>query len=195
MKSGLNIALFVGIDFTASNGTVTSPKSLHFINLTHTDTFNPYQQVIQSVGEILIHYDTDKMVPVYGFGAKPRFPEWSEQTASHCFPCTGRRGLREDEVFQVEGVLQLYSYVLANIELDGPTYFAKLIRRVIERTRIDLSSNPDHYCFLLIITDGVIHDFQPTVEELVEASKLPISIVIVGVGNEGNQWSFQILPA
>ena len=134
MKSGLNIALFVGIDFTASNGTVTSPKSLHFINLTHTDTFNPYQQVIQSVGEILIHYDSDKMVPVYGFGAKPRFPEWSEQTANHCFPCTGRRGLREDEVFQVEGVLQLYSYVLTNIELDGPTYFLREAESPCDRT-------------------------------------------------------------
>jgi hypothetical protein len=33
---------------------------------------NPYQNTIQAVGGILDNYDTDKMYPVYGFGAKVR---------------------------------------------------------------------------------------------------------------------------
>jgi hypothetical protein len=31
---------------------------------------NPYQQAIHSVLSVLEPYDTDKMYPVYGFGAK-----------------------------------------------------------------------------------------------------------------------------
>ena len=31
---------------------------------------NPYQNTIQAVGGILDKYDSDKMYPVYGFGAK-----------------------------------------------------------------------------------------------------------------------------
>ena len=36
----------------------------------------------------------------------------------------------------------------------------------------------------MLITDGVIDDFQKTVDELVEASQYPVSVVIVGVGDK-----------
>ena len=39
------------------------------------------------------------------------------------------------------------------------------------------------YFILLIITDGNIHDMKDTKELIVQASKLPCSIIIVGVGN------------
>lgn len=32
---------------------------------------------MQSVGEILLEYDDDKMVPMFGFGAIPRFPNFT----------------------------------------------------------------------------------------------------------------------
>jgi vacuolar-type H+-ATPase subunit F/Vma7 len=35
----------------------------------------------------------------------------------------------------------------------------------------------------LILTDGVINDIQKTIDEVVRGSDLPLSIVIVGVGN------------
>jgi len=40
-----------------------------------------------------------------------------------------------------------------------------------------------HYFILLIITDGIISDMHQTKSAIVNASKLPISIIIVGVGN------------
>lgn len=40
------------------------------------------------------------------------------------------------------------------------------------------------YFVLLILTDGEIHDMGETKRLLVEASKLPCSVIIVGVGNE-----------
>lgn len=36
----------------------------------------------------------------------------------------------------------------------------------------------------MILTDGEIHDMNQTVELILKASKLPISIIIIGVGNE-----------
>jgi len=39
------------------------------------------------------------------------------------------------------------------------------------------------YNILLIITDGVINDMQRTCDAIVDATKLPLSIIIVGVGN------------
>ncbi len=40
------------------------------------------------------------------------------------------------------------------------------------------------YNILLILTDGEIHDMAATVDLIVNASHLPLSIIIVGVGEE-----------
>lgn len=39
------------------------------------------------------------------------------------------------------------------------------------------------YTILLILTDGVINDLEATIDEVVKASTLPLSIIIVGIGN------------
>ena len=43
------------------------PQSLHYLS---PDGANQYTQAIQSVGEIIEPYDTDKQFPALGFGAK-----------------------------------------------------------------------------------------------------------------------------
>ena len=40
------------------------------------------------------------------------------------------------------------------------------------------------YYILLLMTDGVIDDMQETVDQIVRATSLPISIIIVGVGDK-----------
>eukprot|EP01022_Parablepharisma_sp_SALTPOND_P004117 TRINITY_DN117_c0_g2_i1.p4 TRINITY_DN117_c0_g2~~TRINITY_DN117_c0_g2_i1.p4 ORF type:complete len:194 (+),score=23.90 TRINITY_DN117_c0_g2_i1:1603-2184(+) len=40
------------------------------------------------------------------------------------------------------------------------------------------------YYILLILTDGMINDMDATIDQIVRATALPISIIIVGVGNE-----------
>jgi len=44
--------------------------------------------------------------------------------------------------------------------------------------------NRKKYYILLLITDGIINDFQETVDQIVRASSLPLSIIIVGVGDD-----------
>lgn len=40
------------------------------------------------------------------------------------------------------------------------------------------------YNVLIILTDGEIHDMPKTKDLLVGASSLPLSVIIIGVGNE-----------
>lgn len=47
---------------------------------------------------------------------------------------------------------------------------------------------------MLIITDGVISDLQKTIDQVVRGSDLPLSIVIVGVG-EADFSSMDVLDA
>lgn len=73
LRSGLELNLIVAIDFTGSNGSPTSPTSLHYMN---SNSLNQYQTAIRAVGEILLNYDSDKLIPAFGFGAKPKYPNF-----------------------------------------------------------------------------------------------------------------------
>lgn len=70
------------------------------------------------------------------------------------------------------------------VTFNGPTYFAPIISTINERCEAsEVSSRNQNYQILLIITDGIIMDLQSTIDEVVRGSDLPLSIVIVGVGN------------
>lgn len=46
-----------------------------------------------------------------------------------------------------------------------------------------MSQHNQKYLILLIITDGIINDMDKTIDEIVRGSSLPLSIIIVGVGD------------
>lgn len=178
LQGGLQINLLTCIDFTASNMSPDMPNSLHRIG----PNPNQYQQAIQAVGNILLHYDHNKMVPTYGFGAKPKFPNLNSNIVSNFFPCSG--DFQNTAGSGINGVFSLYQYANSNVVFSGPTLFAPLLAEVKEFTKANSSGNPFNYTVLLILTDGVIHDMQETISEIVKISALPLSIIIIGVGDE-----------
>eukprot|EP01119_Soliformovum_irregulare_P011920 TRINITY_DN3051_c0_g1_i1.p1 TRINITY_DN3051_c0_g1~~TRINITY_DN3051_c0_g1_i1.p1 ORF type:complete len:604 (+),score=195.97 TRINITY_DN3051_c0_g1_i1:84-1895(+) len=172
ITGGCEISLIVAIDFTASNKDPRDPNSLHFMG-----PHNEYMRAISSVGSILADYDEDGNFPVYGFGAQ--LPPRGD--VSHCFPLNGNPS--NPEVRGVDGILGAYQSALANVVLYGPTKFSEIIRTSAEISRIQNSQDSQKYFILLIITDGIINDMQQTMDEIVLAANLPLSIIIVGVGN------------
>jgi hypothetical protein len=47
----------------------------------------------------------------------------------------------------------------------------------------NVTQQVQRYFILLILTDGVINDMDDTIDRIVEATNLPLSIIIVGVGS------------
>ena len=58
----------VGIDYTASNGHPSDPRSLHYFDPATQN--NQYTDAIRCVGDIIQEYDADKLFPALGFGAQ-----------------------------------------------------------------------------------------------------------------------------
>ena len=174
LTRGCQISLIVGIDFTMSNGHPSMPKSLHYRD---SDRPNEYVLALRAVGDILIHYDSDNMVPVYGFGAK--MP--GEDSVSHCFNVN----LRNDnsEVHQVEGIVDAYYKALDALTLAGPTHLHEVLNLAIREASEHASQNDQRYYILVIVTDGICNDMQETIDSIIRASSLPLSIVVVGVGD------------
>jgi len=92
----------------------------------------------------------------------------------------------QPKVFGIEGIMNSYAYALRNVVLYGPTNFAPIIKKVIaEAEQMETTEGKgNNYHVLLIITDGKISDREETIRSIVKASFLPISIIIVGVGND-----------
>ena len=174
LRGNLSIGLIAGIDFTGSNCPCNEPFSLHYLK---NGSLNFYQQALLLVGEILEYYNHTRVIPAFGFGAE--MP--GEDSVNHCFPLSldiNRVGFGNfGELFTA------YDSTLQRIVFSGPTYFAPLIKTGIEMTRQRYSADPYNYTVLLILTDGLINDLQETMDQIVEASFWPMSIIIIGVGD------------
>lgn len=189
IAGGTQMQLTVGVDFTGSNGNPTDPRSLHWLDARPGAPLNAYGAAIAAVGDILLEYDSDKMVPAFGFGATTD----GGRSTSHCFPLTLNPG--QVEVFGVEGMLGAYRHALLNVGLSGPTHFAPIIRQAISQacTGGPATQQNQNYSIFLLLTDGQMNDVDSTIEAIVDASNgegqcastgpAPLSIVIVGVGN------------
>lgn len=171
IKGGTQINFTVAIDFTASNGNPAQPTSLHYMS---PYQLNAYAMALKAVGEIIQDYDSDKMFPALGFGAK--LPP--DGRISHEFALNGNP--QNPYCAGIEGVMEAYYQSLKSVQLYGPTNFSPVINHV---ARYAASvKDGSQYFVLLIITDGVISDMAQTKESIVNASCLPMSIIIVGVG-------------
>ena len=162
LRGGMQINLWVAIDFTGSNGAPNLPNSLHYLGAKS----NQYETAIRACGDIVAYYDYDQKFPAFGFGGKfygnPNDPEISG----------------------IDGILQAYRTVLTNTELWGPTHFHHFIDKLNETVKQDIDKeNYNNYNILMILTDGIIEDMDDTINSLVESSYLPVSVIIIGIGN------------
>lgn len=177
IMGGCQINFTVGIDFTASNGNPTQPSSLHYFQSYEP---NEYVKALSAVGEVCQDYDTDKMFPALGYGCKIppngqisyEFPLNFNPTNPYCHG--------------IPDIIAAYQNCVRQIELYGPTNVAPIINHVA-RFADAAAKNQQHtatnYFILLLITDGVISDITDTVTAIVNASYLPMSLIIVGVGD------------
>lgn len=173
----------VAIDFTRSNKGPEHPGSFHCMDL---QSESAYTTAIRAVGEVMRSFDNDGYFPVYGFGAK--IPP-SNTVCSDCFALNG--DFYDPEVKGIDGVIQAYKRALRIVHLHGPTRLAEVIKLTADSAR-PYSEVPEpggppiemKYFVLLILTDGKIDDEVAVINEVVKASGLPMSLVIIGIGDE-----------
>jgi hypothetical protein len=109
------------VDFTASNGNPNDPASLHYLN---PSGMNLYETALSAVGEILLNYDTDKLVPMFGFGGKLK------GSLNHCFHMN--LNAANPNVLGMKGIMNAYRNSLNMVDLSGPTLFSHVIQKTIQ---------------------------------------------------------------
>jgi hypothetical protein len=89
------------------------------------------------------------------------------------------------EVEGLEGLLKSYQQALRSVTLSGPSKLSSIIKAAIRSASEPITSKNQYYIIQLVLTDGEIEDMKESIEAIIDASKLPISIIIVGIG-DGN---------
>ena len=173
IKSGIKIALSIGIDFTSSNGNPFNYGTLHSIR---GNIYNDYEKAINSCGNIVAKYDYDQKFPVYGFGAVINL--LNDNNPSMCFNLNFSDN---PDITSIDSVIKYYRDCVLGKKLtfSGPNNFAPLIKKVLSRIN---KNDIFEYHILMILTNGIINDLQPTIDALVEASSYPLSVIIIGIG-------------
>ncbi|KAK3576005.1 hypothetical protein CHS0354_007543 [Potamilus streckersoni] len=159
--------LIFGIDYTMSNhlqGQKTfGGRSLHD---TSGPELNPYQQTICILGETMEEFDDDGKIPAFGFGD-------AKTVDKHIFP------LKEGGVCEgFSEVLDRYNTVTPKLKLSGPTNLAPLIEEAV-----NIVKETKKFHILVIIVDGQVTNEKVNQDAIVAASKWPLSIVVIGVGD------------
>ena len=171
LKKGLNLNLSIAIDFTGSNGHPSDDFSLHKIK----DGFiNNYEKAIRENVEIISIYNKQDKYDVYGFGAIVN-DEFKE-----IFNINGND---DPSIKGIDNIISEYKKTVTNVLFYGGTYFSPIIREF--KNKLETIKNNDfNYYILLIISDGIIDDINETIDSIIEASKFPISFIIIGIGND-----------
>ena len=163
--------LSIAIDFTASNGDPDRDYSLHKIK----DGFvNNYEKAIRENYIILSQYNKKDRYDIYDFGAD------IDNEFKEIFIINGTD---DPGIEGIENIIAEYKKTVNNVEFSGVTYFAPIVKEI----RIKLEDNNDNtfnYHILLIISDGEIFDIDETIDSIIEASKFPISFIIIGIGSD-----------
>ncbi|KAJ8750040.1 hypothetical protein K2173_013955 [Erythroxylum novogranatense] len=180
-RAGLESSnLIVGVDFTKSNEW-TGANSFNRRNLHHIGNgLNPYEQAISIIGRTLAAFDEDNLIPCFGFGDASTHDQDVFSFHQDAEFCNG-----------FDEVLRRYRQIVTHLRLAGPTSFAP----IIEMAMTIVEQSGGQYHVLVIIADGQVTrsvdteggllspQEQRTVQAIVEASKLPLSIILVGVGD------------
>ena len=184
LKANWTLTLSVGIDLSSSNGAISDPNSYHYLT-PDPEQMNQYEKVLTSVGKILEPYSQYKKHALYGFAATPQ----NQTKVSHCFYLNGKQ---DPTCKGFEEMRRVYRQKLTEIQLGSPTTFAPLLFTLREYCKTCLQFPV--YNVMLIITNGEVEDMHLAKEEVVQLSKYPVSIIIVGVG-DGDFTSMKELDA
>jgi hypothetical protein len=177
IAAGLQLHFTIGIDFTTNNGNQNEPTSLHY---QHPHQRSIYGSRLKAVAEGLEALSPSSKISLLGFGAK--IPP--DMQFSQCFALNGN--ILNPFCRSAIDVEEYYRHIAMSVLFYAPTNYSNVISNVTKQAIAAERSQRNFHFVLIILTNGNVSNqgaLTDTRDEVVKASKYPISIIFVGIGN------------
>ncbi len=180
LKAGLSISLCACYDFSKGNGDVSSSSYLHKPDASGQ---NVYESATNALGKILASYDTDQQIPCYAFSFTA--PSQNINTQNNCFPLNGNTAAPHIHTFQ--NIIPVYRN-FATLAVPGNTCeLAPLLNTAFSAFAGVFQTNKYLYNILVVIVAGKICDKVQVNDAMNNAKTLPVSVIIISVGNQADE--------
>jgi hypothetical protein len=159
IRAGLSFEVCFGVDLGWGSG------GFH----TETKASNPYYQAISAISQALEPY-TDDPFSLLGFGGRQ----------SHQDECLAHWSLSSTPITGTESLLQAYFHAVSQSIFPCSR---KLLSPLLQEFRLKVLKNTNHFYILIVLSSGHYHDLEDCKEELRLLSALPVSLLLVGIGD------------
>lgn len=174
---GLDLSIIFCVGFTEEG----SGSSSHKLS---SKEKNDYELIMSLLSPGFQYYSKNKNIDLYGYGADTRFPNADGETwnnkISNFFPCSGDLEISRTDL---KDVLKDYRKTLGHCQLCSPAVFAPCLEFIIPRIEANLEKNPDNYTTVVFLANESDKGMAKTLDWMVKASNLPLSILILGIGD------------
>ncbi|KAJ5069237.1 copine [Anaeramoeba ignava] len=175
-QEGHSISLYVTIDFSTANFKCSKKSSLHHFDKEKRIT-SPYQKAIRNCLSSVQNLIIDDPIYTYGYGAK------TTKGNQDCFPLNGKENAG---IQGIESILMEYETALNDEknfkQISSPTILPCL-DHVVEEVKKKSQQDTMKYNVLVMFVRGNYKKLDLIKLKIIEASKLPLSIIFVGIGN------------
>jgi len=177
ISGGCRMDLMFAIDCTKTNGDWREEESQHF----HSSTWlNDYQAAIHKIATIYGAFDGEKDYAMWGYGAKI-----NGQQVQQPF-------LMGEKLKNADALIEAYDRNFAPdnsaFELGDNGYLKPVVQAGMYRA---IKNNQVSQCYstLVVLTTGEVNDVVDAIDVICAAAEdAPLSIVIIGVGNDDFQF-------
>jgi len=188
-EAKLNIIL--GIDFSDSQKRINGSDSTHLKD----QLSSQYETGLTNLFNLLYELNCKQEIPVYGFGGLKKAsssPKAKKEENMSCFSIT--RDPTNYKVSSLTEAISDYNKCILNNTLGGHANFAEIIQKAIGIASFNQLQGLKEYTILVLLTDGIIQDLENTLNSIIEAANIPLSIIMIGVG-DGDFESFESLDS
>ena len=170
----LNIVPIVAIDFSLANLTFDNHKCIHSLKRGQPNDYRDVMGAICNAYRNIASY----MVG-FGFGAKI-VPKTGR--TSNCFAMNGN--FFDPVVTDYPQLYKAYSESLQKVEISLPVNYESIFNIACDYAEYEKQNHEArNYFVLIVVSAGVIDDFDASYEAVSRAADLPLSVLMVKVGN------------
>lgn len=169
LEKGLRFNFCCAIDFSSNNRPQRDPKSYHYSS---HNQLTPYQILIKEIGELVEQYSDEQIC--YGWGFAARLNRQVCQTVPLC----DENG--KSELHSVHDLLNSYMALFDKILFDKPILISPSTTCAINLVKG--KKNPGCYLVFLIMISEDPSDLSQFNDLLYENQYEPISVIIIGLG-------------